>query len=69
MFSWSQFGFLDVMGLFVAAVSLVENALNPMRCRILYSHYILSSSVISNYMKSSFKFTHLSNLTWIHFKM
>lgn len=45
------------MGLFVVAVSLVENALNPMRCKILYSHYILSSAAISHYMKSSFKFT------------
>lgn len=46
-----------MMGLFVVAVSLVQNALNPMRCKILYSHHLLSSSVISNYMKSSFKFT------------
>lgn len=28
-----------------------------MRCKILYSHYISSSSFISNYVKSSFKFT------------
>lgn len=45
------------MGLFVVAVSLVENALNPMRCKILYSYYILSSAAISHYVKSSFKFT------------
>lgn len=46
-----------MMGLFVAAISLVENALNPMRYKILYSYYIILSSVISNYMKRSFKFT------------
>ena len=48
---------LDMMGLFVVAVSLAENALNPMTCKIFYSHYILSPSVISKYRKSSFKFT------------
>lgn len=46
-----------MIGLFVAAISLVENALNPMKYNIFYSYYIISSSVISNYMKRSFKFT------------
>jgi len=57
MFYWSKFGFLDVMGLSVAAISLVQNALNPTRCKILYSRHIPSTSVIRSYTKSSFKFT------------
>lgn len=57
MSNWSKFGFFDVMDLFVGAVSLIANALNPRRSRISYSHYILSSSTNSTYFKSSFKFT------------
>lgn len=54
---WSKYCFLDMIDLFVAAISLLENALNPMKYKILYSYYIISSSVMSNYMKRSFKFT------------
>lgn len=57
MFYWSKFGFLDLMGLFFGAVPLVVNALNPRKCKILYYHYILSSSINSAYFKSTFKFT------------
>lgn len=57
MFYWSKFGFLDLMGLFFGAVSLVVNVLNPRKCKILYSHYILSATISSTYFKSSFKFT------------
>lgn len=57
MFYWSKFGFLDMMGLFVGAVSLIVNAVSPRKQGISYSHYILSSSINSTYFKSSFKFT------------
>lgn len=57
MFCWSKCGFLNMMSLFVGAVSLIVNALNSRKCKISYSHYILSSSINSTYFKSSFKFT------------
>lgn len=37
MFYWSKFGFLDMMGLFVGAASLIMNALNPRKHEISYS--------------------------------